>query len=86
MEKQHLYVSKRARKPMDEVIEKMRSDIRIALKSPTSFEMSFDYADAARAHQTANDLLGRLMEEHLRIAETSHLAHAIPCRACRKEL
>jgi hypothetical protein len=71
IEKQHLYESERASKPMDEIVEKMRSDIRITLKSPASFAVSFDSADAARAQQTTSDLMTRLIEGNLQLAETS---------------
>ncbi len=71
IEKQHLYESQRANKSMDEVVEKMRSDIRVVLRSPTSFEVSFDYADGAQAQQTTIDLVGRLIEGHLQFADTS---------------
>jgi len=50
--------------PIDAVIDKMRSNITIRLRSPTALEVSFAYQDALRAQNATTDLLGRLIEEN----------------------
>jgi hypothetical protein len=52
MEKQHLYARERVKESMDDIIVKMRRDIRVAIQGPSSFEVSFDYPDASQAQQT----------------------------------
>jgi len=64
IEKQHLYERERMGEPIDAVIDKMRSNITIRLRSPTALEVSFAYPDALRAQNATTDLLGRLIEEN----------------------
>ena len=65
IEKQHLYERERMGEPIDAVIDKMRSNITIRLRSPTALEVSFAYPDALRAQNATTDLLGRLIEENV---------------------
>jgi hypothetical protein len=64
MEKQHLYARERAKESMDDIIIRMRRDIIIAIRGPSSFEVSFDYPDPAQAQQTNAALIARLMDEN----------------------
>ena len=63
IEKEHLYESERANQSIDDVINKMRQNIRIVVKSADTFEVSFDCADAVLAQQTTRDLIAKLMYE-----------------------
>jgi len=69
IEKQHLYERERADTPLESVLDRMRSDITIRLKSRTALEVSFAYPDAARAQNVTSDLLGKLIGEN--VASTS---------------
>jgi hypothetical protein len=64
-ENQHLYEHERADTP-ESVLDRMRSDITIRLKSPTALEVSFAYPEAARAQNVTSDLLGKLIDENAR--------------------
>jgi len=70
MEKQHLYARERAKESMDDIVVKMRRDIRIAIQGPSSFEVSFDYPDPAQAQQTNAALIARLMDENAAVGFT----------------
>jgi hypothetical protein len=80
MEKENLYQSERANKPMDGVINKMRQSVRIVVKSADAIEVSFDYADAVRAQQTTRDLVTKMIEELLRRNERRS-SSAIPLKS-----
>jgi hypothetical protein len=57
----NLYPSKRERKPLEEVIEDMRTkDIHINAVSPDSFSLAFAYPDPVVAQKTARELMARL--------------------------
>jgi hypothetical protein len=73
MEEQHLYERERASQPVEQVIHKMRQDISIRIQGPSAFEVSFDYPDAAQAQQTNAELLGRLVDENVRITGSPEL-------------
>jgi hypothetical protein len=64
-----LYMSERARIPLEDVIEKMRQDIQITTEAPGSnylpFRVTFTYADRARAQQTVMALMTRLEDDNL---------------------
>ena len=66
MEKENLYQTERANKPMDDVINKMRQSVRIVAKDADAIEVSFDCAEAVRAQQTTRDLVAKLIDELLR--------------------
>jgi uncharacterized protein involved in exopolysaccharide biosynthesis len=70
IENQHLYERERADTPLDRVLDRMRSDITIRLKSPTALEVSFAYPDAVRAQNATSDLLGKLIYESVQPKDT----------------
>jgi LPS O-antigen subunit length determinant protein (WzzB/FepE family) len=74
IEKRHLYERERVDTPMDTVIDKMRSDISIRLKSPSALEISFVYPDALRAQNATSDLLGKLVNEKAGLADTPSIS------------
>jgi hypothetical protein len=73
IEKEHLYERERLDMSREEVIDRMRRDIRIVLASPKALEVSFEYTDAARAQRTSADLLERLISENLNLPTTNAL-------------
>jgi hypothetical protein len=77
MEKENLYERERARKPMDDVIHKMRNDISIRLKGADALEVSFDGADAARARETTAELVAKLIGATLHRREAGTLTMAV---------
>lgn len=76
IQSQALYQRELRRKPMEDVIETMRRDIRISNvldmqsrsgRGPLSaFSVSFEYDDRYRAQRVARDLVSRFMNENLR--------------------
>ena len=69
-----LYKRDRARKPMEDVVEDMRKDIKIGNVVPLSqgekqisaFQISFAYEDRLLAQKVAADLVSRFMTENTR--------------------
>jgi len=74
IEKEHLYERERLGKPIDAVIDKMRSNISIRLRSPTALEISFAYPDAVRAQNATSDLLSKLIDENARPKDTTSIS------------
>jgi uncharacterized protein involved in exopolysaccharide biosynthesis len=67
-----LYKSERARKPLEDVIEEMRSkDIKIRIESlpgdrrASAFSISFAYPDRVKAHDTVQALITRFQDSNL---------------------
>jgi hypothetical protein len=74
IEKQHLYERERIDKPLDTVLDRMRSDITIRLKNRTALEVSFAYPDAVSAQNATSDLLSKLIEENVGPNHTSSIS------------
>jgi hypothetical protein len=69
----NLYPNERARRPLEEVIEKMRGDIHIDELNvaavpghPSAFQISFSYADRYKAQAVVDELITRFVKENLR--------------------
>jgi hypothetical protein len=72
-----LYPEDRARKPIEDVIQRMRRDISIVLDTPrlntlpgaspdgVTFRVMFEYPDRVKAQQTVQALLSRFLEMNL---------------------
>jgi hypothetical protein len=68
IEKQGLYQRGRASKPMEEVIDRMRRDIRFdRIGHSDAFRVTFRYIDAEYARRTEQDLIAKLMESNVKI-------------------
>jgi len=72
-----LYKEERARQPLEDVIEKMRTqDIKITIDSlpgerrASAFTISFAYRDRTKAHDTVQTLITRFQEENLTTQRT----------------
>lgn len=64
IERHDLYASDRQRKPLEDVIEKMRTkDIRMRIQYPDAFSIDFVYPDRSEARSTLKDLVARLQSE-----------------------
>ena len=69
-----LYKRDRTRKPMEDIVEQMRKDIKIGQVMPLSqgekqisaFQISFSYEDRLVAQKVASDLVSRFMTENTR--------------------
>jgi hypothetical protein len=60
-----LYPSERESTPLEDVIEKMRTqDIRIRLDSPSTFSISFRYPDKVKAQKTVQAMMMRFMDRN----------------------
>ena len=57
-----LYPEDRAKRPLDEILKRMRDDIHIAPYSGTTFRVSFAYPDRHKAQQVTIRLMERLNE------------------------
>jgi uncharacterized protein involved in exopolysaccharide biosynthesis len=76
IQKHNLYPRERARMPLDDVIERMRSNIILHPNPPVpwdrdtvTFRIEFDYSDPRVAQQVNSELVSRFMEGNLRNAE-----------------
>lgn len=69
-----LYKNDRAKIPLEDVIEKMRNDIKITREAPGSnyltFSVTFAYPDRARAQQTVQALITKFMDSNLSRQQT----------------
>jgi uncharacterized protein involved in exopolysaccharide biosynthesis len=61
-----LYRTLRRRLPVEEVIERMRQDIRIAVERSGSVRVAFSYEDPVLAQRVTRDLVTGLIDENLR--------------------
>lgn len=74
----NLYRRERLRMSLDDVIEKMRSDISVRLATDASpsnretltFVVQFDYRDPLVARQVNEELMSRLIEGNLKVAQS----------------
>ncbi len=70
----NLYPDQRKRKPMEDVIEEMRGDIRVGqlqglgrgMANGSAFSVSFSYSDKRLATQVCNDIITRFVDESTR--------------------
>lgn len=70
----NLYPDERKRKPMEDVIEEMRGDIRVGqlqglgrgMANGSAFSVSFSYSDKRLATQVCNDIITRFVDESTR--------------------
>ena len=67
-----LYAQERTREPIEQVVQRMRSDVRIARITPVSvpngdfaFLVSYSYPDPLKAQAVLRSLLARMVEENL---------------------
>jgi hypothetical protein len=68
IEKHGLYPRERAREPMEDVIDRMRRDVRFDRLGHTSaFHMAFRYTDAEQARRTEQELINKLMAANVTI-------------------
>jgi capsular polysaccharide biosynthesis protein len=68
IEKEGLYQRERARKPMEDVIERMRHDVRFdRIGKSNAFHVRFRYSDAEQARRTERELIHKLMEANVTI-------------------
>jgi hypothetical protein len=69
IEKHGLYQRERAREPMEDVIERMRHDVRFErIGHSHAFHVRFRYSDAEQARRTERELIDKLMEENVAFA------------------
>lgn len=62
IEKQGLYPRERAKEPMEDVIDRMRRDVRFdRLGHSSAFHVAFRYTDAEQARRTEQELIDKLM-------------------------
>jgi hypothetical protein len=66
IQKQGLYPRERARKPMEDVIERMRHDVRFErIGNSNAFHVTFQYGDAEQARLTERALVNVLMSANV---------------------
>jgi uncharacterized protein involved in exopolysaccharide biosynthesis len=70
--KYNLYLNQRSRRPLDDVIDQMKRDIRVTLLDAniTAFKLEFSYADPGVAQQVTSELTSQLLAEDLRQGHT----------------
>src|ERR1700674_4618752 len=72
IQKQGLYPRERARKPMEDVIERMRHDVRFErIGNSTAFHVRFRYSDAEQARRTEQEVINRLMAANVTMRRAS---------------
>ncbi|MBI4877801.1 MAG: hypothetical protein HY822_24480 [Acidobacteria bacterium] len=74
----NLYASERRRRPLEDVIEEMRKDVRVsgvqsmtrqmgqAMSTISAFQVSFSYSDRILAQRITSDLVTRYIDENIR--------------------
>ena len=62
IQKHRLYSSERAQASTNDLIDRMRGDIRVQLISRSAVQVSFASADARQAQEVAGDLMSRLVD------------------------
>jgi hypothetical protein len=65
IEDYNLYPQIRSKRPLEDVIQRMRKDIHIEPRSGTTFQVSFAYPDQEKAHQVTLKLMEHLDEANL---------------------
>jgi len=72
IQKQGLYPRERARKPMEDVIERMRRDVSFErIGDSNAFHVSFNYSDAEQARRTEQEVINRLMAANVTMRRAS---------------
>jgi hypothetical protein len=74
IEQYDLYPEDRAKRPIEEVIQRMRQGIHIQPRSGTTFQVSFAYPDYEKAQQVTLKLMEHLDEAELSQSDDSKLA------------
>jgi hypothetical protein len=64
-----LYPAERNRRPMEDLIEVMRTAVRADTIDDTTLEVSFSYEDRIAAQKVAAELVSRIMTEHTRFRQ-----------------
>jgi hypothetical protein len=68
IERQGLYQRERASETMEQVIDRMRHDVRFdRMGHSNAFHVMFRYGDAEQARRTERELISKLMEANVRI-------------------
>jgi uncharacterized protein involved in exopolysaccharide biosynthesis len=85
-----LYRGERARHPMEQVIDKMREDLRIDSPAPaplaTTFSIEFTYSDRAKAQAVVRELVTKLVESHANYVKRTPGLDPVSADAARLEV
>ena len=65
----NLYIPQRAKLPMEDVVQRMRDDIKVKTEGKESFRVTYESRDARTAQKTAERLASLFIEENLRDRE-----------------
>lgn len=65
IEKHDLYRSERANQPLENVVDRMRRDIRLQLTPLNTIEVSFVHTDRHKAQVVTTEILDRFVKENL---------------------
>ncbi|HEY1758886.1 MAG TPA: hypothetical protein VGG72_26170 [Bryobacteraceae bacterium] len=70
--KYNLYLNQRSRRPLDDVIDQMKRDIRVRLLDAniTAIRLEFSYTDPGVAQQVTSEITSQLLAENLRQGHT----------------
>ena len=65
IEKHDLYRNERAGRPLEDVVDQMRRDIRVQVKPANSIEVAFLHSDRHKAQLVTAEILDRFVKENL---------------------